>query len=243
MRLTYVRFTLLPIVAFLLVMAGCSGNDKSAPEVKTEDERISYAIGFNIGHQLKMNIVEDTVNIDPDVVALAIADAMENGDTALSPEEIQQVLDDFQAGQQAAQQRAAGENKIEASEFLVQNAKKENVVTLEDSLQYEIIEAGTGATPTQDDMVRVHYHGTFIDGTVFDSSVDRGEPVQFPIRGVIPGWTRVLQMMKVGGKWKAYIPPELGYGPRGSASIPPNSLLIFEIELLDIVDNNDTQGQ
>ncbi|MCD6307394.1 MAG: FKBP-type peptidyl-prolyl cis-trans isomerase [Candidatus Latescibacteria bacterium] len=237
MRLTNVRFTLPPIFAFLLVLVGCSGSDKSAPEVKTEDERISYAIGFSIGSQLKMNIAEDTVKIDPDVIALAIADVMENNDAALSPEEIQKVLDDFQAGQKAAQQRAADENKIASSEFLAQNAGKDNVVTLEDSLQYEIIEEGSGATPMQDDTVRVNYHGTLIDGTVFDSSVDRGEPVQFPVRGVIPGWTQVLQMMKVGGKWKVYIPPELGYGLRGSASIPPNSLLIFEIELLDIVDN------
>ena len=129
------------------------------------------------------------------------------------------------------------DNLIAASAFLAENARKPNITTLPDSLQYEVITEGTGAKPTTADKVNVHYHGTLLDGTVFDSSVERGEPIEFNLNGVIPGWTEVIQLMKTGAKWRVFIPPNLAYGPSGRPGIPPNALLTFEIELLGIVAN------
>ena len=123
----------------------------------------------------------------------------------------------------------------EGSSFLIENAKKEGVITTSSGLQYEIISNGTGATPSESDKVTVHYHGTLLDGTVFDSSVDRGQPATFPVNGVIPGWVEALQLMNVGSKYKLYIPSDLAYGERGAGgAIGPNATLIFEVELLSI---------
>lgn len=127
------------------------------------------------------------------------------------------------------------ENQKKGEQFLADNAKKEGVKTTASGLQYQVIKSGTGKTPGKKDTVKVHYHGTLVDGTVFDSSVDRGEPISFPVDGVIPGWTEALQLMKEGDKWKIFIPSNLAYGERGAGDkIGPNSALVFEVELLSV---------
>ena len=131
-------------------------------------------------------------------------------------------------GQDQVQDEVAAEN------FLAENGKREEVTTTESGLQYEVLEEGDGAQPTREDQVTVHYKGELLDGTVFDSSYDRGEPATFPLNRVIPGWTEGLQLMQVGAKYRFYIPPELGYGARDTGTIPPNSTLIFQVELLSI---------
>ena len=148
------------------------------------------------------------------------------------PREIQMFLNGFM--QEVAMKKAT-ENAEKGKKFLEENAKKSGVDTLANGIQYKIIKKGEGAKPAATDMVKVHYRGTLIDGTEFDSSIKRGEPVEFPLNRVIPGWTTALQQMPVGSKWEIFIPSDQAYGPRGNGSIGPNETLIFEVELLDIV--------
>uniref|UniRef100_UPI003561F855 FKBP-type peptidyl-prolyl cis-trans isomerase n=2 Tax=Pseudomonas TaxID=286 RepID=UPI003561F855 len=119
--------------------------------------------------------------------------------------------------------------------FLAENAKRDGITVLASGLQYEVLNTGTGAMPTHEDTIRAHYHGTLIDGTVFDSSYDRGQPAEFPVGGVIAGWTEALQLMNAGSKWRLYVPSELAYGEQGVGSIPPHSVLVFDVELLDVL--------
>jgi FKBP-type peptidyl-prolyl cis-trans isomerase FklB len=133
-----------------------------------------------------------------------------------------------------AQQKAEAA-AAECRAFLAENAKRDGVVVLESGLQYEVLSAGDGAKPTREDSVRTHYHGTLIDGSVFDSSYQRGQPAEFPVGGVIAGWTEALQLMNAGSKWRLYVPSELAYGAQGVGSIPPHSTLVFDVELLDVL--------
>jgi FKBP-type peptidyl-prolyl cis-trans isomerase len=154
-------------------------------------------------------------------------------DLSIQPEQAYQV---FQSCLTAIQQESAQNNKVEASKFLEENAKREGVSTTESGLQYEVLLAADGPKPKETDRVSVHYHGTLIDGTVFDSSVDRGEPAQFALNGVIPGWTEGIQLMSVGSKYKFYLPADLAYGDNGAGDvIQPGAMLIFEVELLEIL--------
>jgi len=136
---------------------------------------------------------------------------------------------------QAEAQQKAEAAAAEGRAFLVENAKREGVVVLESGLQYEVLTAGEGAKPSREDSVRTHYHGTLIDGSVFDSSYQRGQPAEFPVGGVIAGWTEALQLMNAGSKWRLYVPSELAYGAQGVGSIPPHSTLVFDVELLDVL--------
>lgn len=184
----------------------------------------SYAIGLEIGNNFKA----DDVQLDFESLLAGIKDAMTGAkpkyDEAACRMALQQ-LGEAKAGAAVAQNK----------KFLEDNKKAEGVVTLPSGLQYKVLKAGEGATPGAEDMVRTHYRGQLIDGTVFDSSYDRGEPAEFPVGGVIKGWTEALQKMKVGDKWQLFIPSELAYGEAGAGGvIPPNATLIFEIELLDV---------
>ncbi len=136
---------------------------------------------------------------------------------------------------QAEAQQKAEAAAAEGRAFLAENAKRDGVVVLESGLQYEVLSAGDGAKPTREDSVRTHYHGTLIDGSVFDSSYQRGQPAEFPVGGVIAGWTEALQLMNAGSKWRLYVPSELAYGAQGVGSIPPHSTLVFDVELLDVL--------
>ena len=162
------------------------------------------------------------------------------GESRLDEEKIREVLTaldtSVRAKQEEAAKAAATKNKEEGEKFLADNAKKEGVTVTESGLQFEVVEQGEGAKPTAESTVRTHYHGTLINGTVFDSSYERGQPAEFPVGGVIKGWTEALQMMPTGSKWRLYVPHDLAYGERGAgAAIAPYSTLIFDIELLDIL--------
>jgi len=201
----------------------------------TAKERLSYAMGMDLGHQLKTRSVE----IDPAVFARGLADALSGSKTLLTEQEAKTVIADLQKAmlvQQAAAARAAGEkNKAEGDAFLAENKKKEGVVTLPSGLQYKVVTEGSGAKPGAADTVSVNYRGTLIDGTEFDSSYKRGQPVTFPVKGVIAGWTEALQLMKAGSKWQLFIPANLAYGERGAPPvIGPHATLIFEVELLEV---------
>lgn len=247
------------IAAVALVTIGCENNpggdaDTAAPSgdsnLESLNDQVSYVFGYNIGQQFKSQQIE----LNPDVVAQAINDVYSDAEPKLSQEEMQTAMETFQqqyeekmqsmqAEQQAEREAAAAENAKTGEEFLAANAQKEGVVTLPSGLQYKQIEAGQGAQPEAADTVTVHYRGTLVDGTVFDSSYERGEPVSFPLQNVIPGWTEGLQHMKEGSKYELYIPPELAYGPGGSGPvIGPNETLIFEVELLEVEGAEEEQA-
>lgn len=193
-------------------------------------EKISYALGLSLGNNLLGSGVK---SLDYAKLAQGIRDVMEQNQPEISYEEAQSVINEFFQGLQAS---AGDSARSEGEAFLEENSKRSGVVTLPSGLQYEVITEGSGATPKSSDTVKVHYHGMLIDGSVFDSSVRRGEPATFGVTQVIHGWVEALQLMPVGSKWKLYIPSELAYGAQGAGkSIAPYSTLIFEVELLDIV--------
>jgi FKBP-type peptidyl-prolyl cis-trans isomerase FklB len=203
--------------------------------LKNQKDKVSYIIGTEIGKNFK----KQSIDIDPDVLTRGIKDAISGGKPLLTEQEVQETMATFQKEMMAKQEdltKKLGEkNKKEGEVFLSENKKKEGVKTLPSGLQYKVIKAGTGKKPKINDTVTTHYRGTLIDGTEFDSSYRRGQPVSFPVSGVIPGWTEALQLMEEGAKWQLFIPPNLAYGERGTGrDIGPNATLIFEIELISI---------
>lgn len=202
-------------------------------QLADENSRVSYAIGMMLGNNWKQQGLE----VNPDIAAQAIKAIQSGSPTLLTPEDAQQTLrafqQEFQARQQQKRAEQAMKNKAEGDAFLAKNKDNTGVKVLPDGLQYQVITTGSGQVPTPADTVTVHYQGTLLDGTEFDSSYKRGQPAQFPVTGVIRGWTEALQLMPVGSKWKLFIPSELAYGEQGNRNIPPNSTLIFEVELID----------
>ena len=208
-----------------------------AAEVALEnsDQRLSYGIAFGLGQRM----AQDGMPMDIDAFAAGFRDGAEGKEGKMTQEEIAAEMQAYQekmmAEQQAAQSALGDANLAAATAFLEENKAREGVVVTDTGLQYEIIEAGEGAKPGAEDTVEVHYRGTLVDGTEFDSSYKRGETVTFGVGQVIPGWTEALQLMSAGSKWNLYIPPELGYGAGGAGQmIGPNSALIFEVELVSI---------
>ena len=201
----------------------------SAQKLNNEIDSVSYSLGVNIGENIKTQFPD----IDLKNFEAAIKDVLDdNKKPSISGADAQKTIQEYFTKQQAK----ASESVVdEGKKFLAENSKKENVVTLESGLQYEVIKTGKGAKPTLNDQVTTHYHGTLIDGTVFDSSVERGEPASFPVSGVIKGWTEALQLMNVGSKWRLFVPYDLAYGERGAGpKIGPFTTLIFEVELISI---------
>jgi len=193
-----------------------------------ELEKVSYSIGINVATSIKS---EGLDSINSFYIGKGFKDVFENKDLAINLEESNKIIGEyFNKKQDAKNERLAIDSKI----FLEQNKDKDGVMTTESGLQYLVLFEGKGNNPTLNDNVTVHYHGTLIDGTIFDSSVDRKQPATFPLNGVIQGWQEALQMMSVGSKWKIFIPSELAYGESGAGAIGPNSTLIFEVELLSI---------
>lgn len=220
-----------------LALVGCSNGGSGSFEsaaLETDDQKASYGIGLNIGRQ-----IADTRDLlSRDALMRGIVDALDENDQALTDEELQTVLTAFgqkvQASAAQAQARIGTENAQAGAEYQAENAARDGVTTTESGLQYEVLREGDGASPTTDDQVRLHYRGTLIDGTEFDSSYD-GDPAVFPAGGLIQGFTEALLMMQEGAHYRIVIPSEIAYGPNGSGTIGPNSTLIFEIELLEVI--------
>jgi FKBP-type peptidyl-prolyl cis-trans isomerase len=208
---------------------------QSNVDLQSEEGRIGYSIGVNIGQTLlAQGIVE---GLDLDAFLSGMVDSI-NSEAKLTDEEMLAAIQIFQERMAAEAEAALTGNLASSAEFLAVNAAQEGVISLSSGLQYLVLSSGPtdGESPTTSDSVLAHYHGTLIDGTVFDSSVDRGEPVEFGVTQVISGWTEALQLMKIGDKWRLFLPPELAYGEQSpTPTIPPNSALIFEVELLEVL--------
>ena len=202
---------------------------------KNEDQKASYAIGLRMGEGLARDLGE----LDLELYYKGVQDGFKGSKPLLSADEVIATMQALQARkleeQQQAQAQAAETNKTASDAFLSKNKARKEVVTTASGLQYEVLKKGSGEMPGANDKVNVHYHGTLPDGSVFDSSVERGEPISFAVNGVIRGWTEALQLMHVGDKWKLYIPADLAYGARGAGpKIGPNQALVFEVELLGV---------
>ncbi|MBT8767541.1 FKBP-type peptidyl-prolyl cis-trans isomerase [Pseudomonas boanensis] len=215
-----------------LVLAGC--DSQTSVELKTPAQKASYGIGLNMGKSLAQEGMDD---LDPNAVAQGIEDAISKKEQRLKDEEL---VEAFAFLQKRSEERLAAmnvENAKAGKKFLEDNGKREGVVTTASGLQYEVVKKAEGAQPKATDVVTVHYEGKLTDGTVFDSSIQRGSPIDLPVNGVIPGWVEGLQLMHVGEKYKLYIPSELAYGEQSpSPAIPANSVLVFDLELISIKD-------
>lgn len=214
---------------FIAAIVGTLACEKKA-KIETDMQKASYGIGTQIGNNMKQQ------NIEIDTLALAqgLNDALGGKDLVLKPEEIQQALMKLQEMAIKKQTEVADKNKKDGQAFLDKNKSESGVQTTPSGLQYQVVKEGDGPVPTEKDTVTAHYEGKLIDGKKFDSSYDRNQPADFPVTGVIPGWTEALKMMKVGSKWKLFVPPDLGYGPSPRPGIPPNSVLVFDVELMGI---------
>jgi FKBP-type peptidyl-prolyl cis-trans isomerase FklB len=240
------------VAAFaLLLLAACD-----APENGTEHENGtgqepqvldgdiaygSYGLGYHLINNVRQQFGD---NVDLDALILGVRDGFADEDIQVTEEQFMAGIEALGTAGEASRAEAAGTRLAEGREFLAQNAQRDEVVTLESGLQYEVLEEGDGPRPERSDIVSTHYEGRLISGETFDSSVARGEPAQFPVDGVIEGWVEALQLMPVGSRWRLYVPPELAYGERGAGgAIGPNETLIFDVELLEIVDEDSAEGE
>jgi len=227
-----------PLTAALLLLAPGAALAADAPDLSSQKARVSYAIGFQVGHSLK----SDHLDVDPEVVGMAISDVLNDAEPRVSMDDMEaamKVLGEERAQMQAElakeAQKQAAENKKKGEAYLAANGKKKGVVTTKSGLEYKVIEAGKGKHPKPTDKVTVHYRGTLLDGTEFDSSYSRGEPAEFPVNRVIQGWQEVLPLMQEGAKWEVAIPSDLAYGETGTGhGIGPNETLLFTIELVKV---------
>lgn len=202
-------------------------------QYSTVEQRVSYGIGRQMGDQIGAQPFD---GIDVDALTDGLRDALGGNPSPIDPQQLQQAFQEMSARMQAKQQEQSEVLAAQGEQFLAENAKRDEVTVLPSGLQYEVLTAGSGEKPSARSTVRTHYHGTLVDGTVFDSSYERGEPAEFPVNGVIAGWTEALQLMNVGTKWRLYIPHQLAYGEQGAgANIGPCATLIFDVELLEIV--------
>ena len=220
------------IAAPLLMPAAAPAQD--APPLETLEQRFSYMVGLQLGARMMEQGIGQ--NLDVDAFAQALRDTFAGQEPRLTMEEMQATVQEMQAAQQSQQDAAGAEAMAAGEAFLLENAEKEGVQTTASGLQYKVIEAGEGGKPSASDSVRVHYEGRLLDGTVFDSSFQRGEPAVFGVGQVIPGWQEALQLMSAGAKYEVWIPSDLAYGPQGAGgSIGPNETLNFTIELIEII--------
>lgn len=214
------------VVAAMATTTAC----QKKVSLDSDTAKASYAIGQQIGGNLK----QQNIDFDADALAMALKDAVK-GENKMTNDEMQAAMMKLQELAMKKAQEVAEKNAKDGKDYLEKNKSAAGVKSTASGLQYIVEKEGTGASPKKEDVVKVHYTGKLTNGEKFDSSVDRGQPAEFPVGGVIPGWTEALQLMKVGGKAKLFIPPELAYGPSGRPGIPPNSVLVFEVELIDIV--------
>lgn len=217
------------LIVSLFISINTTTKSMNAQKIKNEVDSVSYSLGVNIGENIKSQFP----NIDLKNFESGIQDVLsDKKEPKIEGQDAQKVIQEYFT----KQQEKASEGKIEEGKaFLAENGIRKEVITLESGLQYEILNSADGPKPTLNDQVTTHYHGTLLDGTIFDSSVDRGQPATFPVSGVIKGWTEALQLMSVGSKWRLFVPYDLAYGEKGaSAQIGPYSTLIFDVELLKI---------
>jgi FKBP-type peptidyl-prolyl cis-trans isomerase FklB len=233
---TTVRLLGLGLAGILLIAC----NDKGSVKLETQKDKVSYVIGQSIGRNMEQQQIDETV-IDLGILRAGIEDVLSGRDSKLTDEQMAEIMNQFQQDMMARSDslnKVKGEANVKAGEeFLAKNAKEDGVIVLPSGLQYKVLTEGNGAKPGETSVVTVHYHGTLIDGTEFDSSIKRGQPATFPVNGVIAGWTEALQLMSAGSKWKLFIPADLAYGEQApSAVIGPNSVLVFEVELISVND-------
>jgi FKBP-type peptidyl-prolyl cis-trans isomerase len=230
-------------LAFALCLGGaaiaCAQDEGAAAPAAEKPDTLSERAGYAFGHNMGANMKQQDLGLDLEAMVQGLRDGLAGAEAALTEEEMQAAVNEFQqqmmAKQQEAAEKAKAENMAAGDAFRATNGAREGVTTTASGLQYEVLTAGTGPKPATTDRVSVHYRGTLVDGTQFDASYDRGQPATFPVTGVIKGWQEVLQLMPVGSKWKVVIPPDLAYGERGSPPrIGPGSTLVFEVELLGI---------
>jgi len=228
------RLKLIVVLGILFFVSQVSAEEKLV--LKNQKDKVSYAIGLNIGRNLANDLKKQLIDIDSNLLTRGIQDALAGAKPLLTDQEIQETMVAFQKEMMAKWEEVGKKNKVDGEAFLAENKKKEGVKTLPSGLQYKVIKAGTGKKPKADDTVTVNYRGTLINGTEFDSSYKRGQPATFPVSGgIIAGWTEALQRMGEGAKWELFIPSNLAYGERGTSGIiGPNATLIFEIELVSI---------
>ena len=205
----------------------------SENKFETIEQRVSYGVGRQLGDQLRNNPFKE---FDASAVQAGVADALSATPSQVSEELLNEAFSVVSKKMQELEQAVAKEKSAEGEAYLAENAKRDEVTVTESGLQYEVLATGEGEKPTAASTVRTHYHGSFISGDVFDSSVDRGQPAEFPVNAVIPGWTEALQLMTEGSKWRLHVPYSLAYGEQGSqGAIPPYSTLIFDVELIAII--------
>ncbi|MBN1597375.1 MAG: FKBP-type peptidyl-prolyl cis-trans isomerase [Bacteroidales bacterium] len=216
------------IVLAIITLHSCNTVSHKSMKLESNTDSVAYMIGVSVGHSMKMQKMD---NMNPDLIAKGIDEVL-SGDSVPSSQQANMYVSQYIA---KLREEASQINLEKGQAFLAENKEKEGVIETESGLQYKVIEEGTGKTPTVEDAVKCHYRGTTIDGKQFDSSYDKGQPAEFRLKGVIRGWTEVLQLMKEGAKYEVYIPSYLGYGTNGTRSIEPNSTLIFEIELLEVI--------
>jgi FKBP-type peptidyl-prolyl cis-trans isomerase len=229
-----------PAAEVIAAPAPAAANDGA--NLATPEGRLGYALGLRIGSRIAADFKAQKAPIDTAALARGLADAVVVAPPRLDEQAIAQALEGFEARMREQERdfakrmaEVAKANKVKAAEFMKKNATKQGVTSLPSGLQYEILKTGAGPQPKPDDTVSTHYRGTHVDGTEFDATDPKGEPATFPLRGVVPGWQEALPLMKVGSKWKLYVPPALGYGEEGSPPvIEPNEVLVFEIELVKI---------
>lgn len=231
-RMSYRKWILATVLALPATIVAVAQD--TAPELKTEKDKFSYALGMNFGENFRKQGLE----LDPAVFSKAFAEAFTSGKTAMSEDDMKAVLtaaaQEIRKKQAAVQAEKAQQAQAEGEKFLADNKAKEGVVALPSGLQYKILKQGTGEKPTADDTVICNYKGTLINGTEFDASDKHGGPATFPVKGVIPGWTEALQLMPTGSKWQLFVPANLAYGAQGPPDIGPNATLIFEVELVSV---------
>jgi len=244
-------FKMCVVSMLILVILGSNGMTagkmdaiKKSDVVKNFKNKVSYSIGLDIGDNLNQQKIE----VDMEILFKGIFDGLSKGDALLSEEEVKEIMMEFQKIMKEKyteeKKKEAEENRKEGEKFLTENKKKKDVKTLKSGLQYKVITKGKGKLPTATDIVKVHYKGTFIDGTEFDSSYKYGKPVTFPVSGVIKGWTEALQLMKEGSKWELVIPSELAYGEQGAGyDIGPNTTLLFTVELISIEEKKEKEEE
>lgn len=239
------RIWMVLLVSSVVALSGCNEEKKNVDvSLDTLSQRVSYSVGYDVAKNFKDN----EFNLETALVLAGINDAQNGAEPRLNQEQIAATMAEFQQymteQHQKKSEAQAQVNIAEGDAFLAANKLKEGVVTLESGLQYKIITEGTGPKPLAEDIVQVHYRGTLVDGTAFDSSYDRGQPAEFPVSRVIAGWTEALQLMPEGSKWQLVIPSNLAYGEQAMGGvIAPNSVLVFEVELLKVVSDATTSAE